>query len=425
MTSHRAVLHQLALYRDVHESRSEASCVLPAAKRIAVDSTLLLDLGHIRAENLAALIRGAAGRLTSVRMGNTKLHILGDFELVTDAVQSRSHQLEQFTCHAYCLAHPSQDRYARLGEALANAPRLSRLLVKDPSRSIPREWPITKVVLPILKSSRLLQLYLRIEFPQEEDARGQEELKKLLRACRESPSLREMFWKTPKRSGLFQQPHIDAFADLLRNNSTLQEVSLALIDPEASLAGLAQALKTNSSLKELICRCSEHSTSRHLEEELAAFSTVLREDNHTLENLFLYQSLDALDLSEEVRARCSAYEKELDFFLSLNQKGRSKLLGKGASSEDWVDAISKEDDVAVIFYYLRKNPALSFSSPVLAANVQERAHLRTGANAAEATTDALLSIAQSLEHNPSALSSEQLAALAAAMQRVQDHLPTR
>ena len=54
--------------------------------------------------------------------------------------------------------------------------------------------------------------------------------------------------------------------------------------------------------------------------------------------------------------------KVIEYNLALNQKGRAQLLTRGQESstptEDWLDAISDEDDFSILYYFLRKNPSL-------------------------------------------------------------------
>ena len=95
---------------------------------------------------------------------------------------------------------------------------------------------------------------------------------------------------------------------------------------------------------------------RFVQEELATFHSVLREDNCTLELLSTYFSFEGFDLSEEAKAQCQDHLDAIDFYLTLNQGGRAKLLA-GAPLDDWIDALSTTN-VSTIYYYLQKNPLL-------------------------------------------------------------------
>ena len=119
-------------------------------------------------------------------------------------------------------------------------------------------------------------------------------------------------------------------------------------------------------------------------EDINAFNNVLKNHNYTL----TYLRIESLHCSGDAASAAAQIQREeMEFYLNLNKMGRGRLLSTGqnniASTEEWMNVISDQNDLSVLFYFLRKNPSLCLPEKTPPASLPGAHHIEADGNGAQ------------------------------------------
>ena len=321
----------------------------------------------IEAKDLATLIAQAPGQMEEVVLSGVS--ILGDFSVVAAALNSPNmRNLKSFSMLSFPLP---EDALMLVGEAMSHLPELEIFEYINFAQN--QGQPIWQVLDPIVKNAtspvkRITVVGSRL--PREVDTAGKAELCSFFCACGKMVNLKSLEFGTEQN---LPKSAIESVATMIRESTSLAVVRVK-IGRSVRLGGIAAALKENKSLEKLSISTLRDSFHRPaaIINVLSAFHAVLAHDCFTLTALNI-ESLN-LGVSETgvnrgvIRGNAVpdlatlGHTESINFFVKLNMMGRRRLLGSGqdhnTSTEEWMDVISDEDDVSVIFYFLGKNPSL-------------------------------------------------------------------
>lgn len=150
--------------------------------------------------------------------------------------------------------------------------------------------------------------------------------------------------------------HCSALANLIRTTTTLECLTLDIIGQiyqnDKHIIMLAEALQANTSLKQLVFKCSDS-------KNFAA--KTLEEFGNLLESNFSLQMIHFESADGEIRE-----VPIISMYMKLNQRGRDELFQNDrAMREIWVEKILSfrdEDDLDCIYYLVSINPSLCEST---------------------------------------------------------------
>jgi len=157
--------------------------------------------------------------------------------------------------------------------------------------------------------------------------------------------------------GYHQSPLL---ANMLKENTTLEELSLSLNIPEENAdeccVEIIDAMSHNNVLRNFL---NDHwyKLEQHVLPQTKIRQNQMLQRNTTLEKFDLFQYDYDADESSLTDA-----ERQKNLLLRLNKAGRKRLVNVGAgSANDWIDVISHKevrDDLPSLFHLLRMNPSL-------------------------------------------------------------------
>ena len=377
------------------------------SKRFVLSQNLQVDFSEcdhltdsdkvIQADDLATLIAHAPGYLERVELN--KVSFLGDFTVVTTALVAPSVQkLRDFSLFS-CRIPPAD--MISLGKALAKLSMLEELYCLFPFGNTNHQpW---KILDPIVKnsSSPVKRISVsRFSLPRVNNDFETAQFCSFFTSCGSMVNLQELKFEP---HGSLEATAVAAVGQMMRETNSLRVLKITG-DRDVRLGEVAAALKENQSLTSLSIKITARESVFHRPapnmDDLSAFHDVLKRDCLTLTEL----TVDQLDLGvgsvqprffnrllgQNNRGPSPAVQEHLTgitFYLMLNKIGRNRLLASAEeylpSTDEWMDAISDQDDVSIIFYFLRKNPSLC---------LPEKAKPKDESSAQETTEEALQDI---------------------------------
>ena len=332
-----------------------------ANKRCLVASDLsivfsCLENNEIASSDLAFLVSNAPGYLQSFNINCGC--ITGDISGFLVALKSRKAQmLESFTFYKSCGI--SKGDMAKLGHALAQLPRLNTVILSFPTETTvvtlgETLLPLFKRMNSALKAISLFDFGVSPENPNE--------IKETLSLFGSYKNLENLTLEPLEN---FDSATLHCVAKMMRACSSLRSLSIRVM-ADMDLSEIAHAMRECPSMTYLSIDTprSRGESSEIALANFSAFSSVLREDCFKMLRFNLMSS-DYLCFfgTGALAGGILTCISEICHFLMLNKLGRGKLLVKGTSgdmptTDDWFGVISDEDDVSVVYYFLRKNPSL-------------------------------------------------------------------
>ncbi|CAB9507551.1 expressed unknown protein [Seminavis robusta] len=157
---------------------------------------------------------------------------------------------------------------------------------------------------------------------------------------------------------------MEAVAQMIRHNTSLVRVRL-VINSEMNLSSIARALCCNTTLRQLKCWTSNHSTPVDYS-DLETFLKVMQYHNFTLTTLQAKPLNWIWKKSSKEAKQVVGLVDELNFYCDLNHyrnkdgvSFRKILLGEDANTEDLVAAVAgKRPALSTVFYFLQLKPSL-------------------------------------------------------------------
>lgn len=323
---------------------------------------LVIDYGRancriLEASDLASLIRHFPGRLALISLANVRV-VVGTSTTGTDLTLlealANCRFLKSFELHSASLEEIDA---IDLGSSLARLPLLGTFSVRG------GEVPFFPAVARILQApTHALHEVSLTQFSTYDDDTNDHlfegrELEDFFEAAAASTTLKSLVFCPYSQQGALPtapQQQESLVANLIQQSSTLASLTLCL-HPRTDLRSVAAALRHNTCLEELVIQRAWALVPPSVpEQEAKAFHTTLQEYNTTL------QKLRVTSLQRTSNQVCRAHWDATAFYLTLNRMGRKRLLGtaKPASTSEWIQAISFQEDPSIVYWFLRRNPSL-------------------------------------------------------------------
>lgn len=296
------------------------------------------------AANLAALLNNSPD-LKDIRMYHVGLE--GDLQPVLEA-------LRQCTRLQFFLAQCCHFNPAQMASTLAELPLLEHLIIVGHYFSEGGEAgriPMAGVTRLLSRNTlKVLELNPMGSFASIEDAAS------FFEAVNHSTNLKSLWCLSE-----FTDAYVKLVECMIRENNSLTNFKIS-IAPGVSLLPIAKALAVNTNLLGLDIKLE----ATPVVSDLECFHEVMETSNYTLKKL---QVAKETQWSDEDNTYVPIYQdkkvkeaaEKLDFYLSLNRAGRHLLLAdrdQAATPDDWLDAIADNQDLSVVFYFVRRNPFL-------------------------------------------------------------------
>ena len=224
--------------------------------------------------------------------------------------------------------------------ALASAPKLKQVYITAAaavSSFSPSLAFSSSVLERLCHSTSLKELGLwKFEFPETQVEQNIEPLCLMAPAIAQSNTLKTLQFGRCEIS----KASDGALGQMLLENTSLEELDVHLnSSKESSLVATARALESNRTLKQLKLGLLSR------ENQLALV--------HMVRNNYCLETCRLLDADDDLSAK-------IDFYISLNRKGRQQLLTNEKTIGDWAEFFAKDArrDLSTIFYYLSMRPGM-------------------------------------------------------------------
>ena len=300
-------------------------------------------VGSIQAPDLLTLIRQPRGvHLTVIEF--SKLKIEGDFSLVTQAMSNLRH----LTSITLWLNEHSHDETHAMLKALGQNPELVQFTLNCRDSQNVSIWEENTLVDLVRQAKKLNMIW--IQSAGAHRGLGESEIStegEFIAACLDLKNLARLYL-LPRRSSPTLHPELASVCKTV----PLQLKTLVLrVMAGWNLSVFANSLTELHSLEKFNIKRANLMLPRIVEEEVEAFCSAL-EKSTTLKVL----SMDwHMDLQVSLSEGCREKHKRLQFLLLINSRGRVP-----SSVNDWMKRVTDEDDISVIYFYLRRNPLLCF-----------------------------------------------------------------
>ena len=257
------------------------------------------------------------------------------------------------------------------GKLISQAPQLEEFVL-----NYAHPEAIEQILLPVMAKhkSYLRCIHAVVPHCSKQSLLERTSFQAFIHACMQCATLREIALHSSRKAGDFAPDQVELVAQLIRQ-SNLRKLSFRVGRRSTSLKSWALALENNETLQELLVRSYGEPVPVAVKfmEEVSAFRNALFK-NTTLKRLVVQDwTTDRWDLDALYNPFKLAQKKGLPeestkdlaavyFCLRLNNTGRDKILAwKEAvpACKTWLVAtVANEDDLSVVYYYLRHNPSV-------------------------------------------------------------------
>ena len=310
----------------------------------------------LQASDVAMLIHSLPGNVTAISVNG--VNMVGNVSIFLDAVACISETLTTFRLSLHFKTTISSTNVLSIGTALARAPNLqfcqldldSDIEAWDALLSIV-ERPNSKLLSIAIKGQNLLS----------------PDSTRFLTAC---STLKHIFALTVEHNNTLRAHDVTAIATLIAQSTSLKSLQLRSNEDEVSLAGIAEALKTNRTLRSLTIQHRYfQNRGSPIMEDCVAFQEMLRDRNFTLTKLDIHSIYPSADSAISVDA--------IEFYLELNSLCRERLMAPSedgqakiaSTDDDWMEVISNQFNLSIVYYFLRRNPSLCLAEKIAPAVV--------------------------------------------------------
>ena len=279
--------------------------------------------------------------LWDLKLAVNNLNHAMDFERLKSSLEGHP-TLQKFTLYNCQLKQDISCTLDPLLHALATAPNLKQVYITAAAVASSASSAVTfscSALEHLCQSTSLQELGLwkfNFLYSQEQESKDGEPLCLMAPAIAQSNAMKTFEFGRCKVSSAGDE----ALGQMLRVNTSLEELDINLYSSqECNLVATAKALETNTTLKRLKLWGL---LSRKNQEALV----------HMIRNNYVLETCRLLDADRDVSAL-------IDFFISLNRKGRQKLLLNEQTVGDWINYFVEDGGhLDSIYYYLSMKPGL-------------------------------------------------------------------
>lgn len=313
-----------------------------ANKKVAhcKDSMLWIHNCSIQVDDLLTLIRQPTGAHL-IHVDWRILTIRGDFSLATEAVANHCHP---GTFNLWLKGHSHDESHAMV-KAVGRNPKLrSFTLVGREAQDI-SFWDENTLVGLVEQAKDLYKVH--IESVRAPDHFKEDEIstaRQFLSACLKLKNLTHLQLLPTRQYHTLPSELAAMFSTVPHKLTTLE----LRVSGGWDFSLLANSLTETHSLENLKVKRSDGLVMSVLEKEIEAFGSAL-EICTTLKEL----SMD-WRIHPNVSKSCHEAHRRINFLLRVNTKGRIP------TADDWMDRVADEDNISLIYFYLRQNPLLCF-----------------------------------------------------------------
>ena len=262
----------------------------------------------------------------------------------------------------------SAENLKRWGKAMSQVPHLEEIIFEHARNEV-----IQSILIPVVENCKhLKRIHAAVRHMSDYDLLESTTFPAFINTCMEASTLREISLQSSRISVDFTADQVELVAQLIRQ-SNLRKLSFRVGRRSTSLRSWALALRENETLQELEVRSSKEPGPVQFQ-EVSAFRNSLFEKNSTLKRLIVDDwttdrwNLDALYNPFKLAAKkglpeeCTKHLAAIYFLLRLNNTGRDKIMAweeAAPSSKKWLIATAaNENDLSVVYFYLRRNPSV-------------------------------------------------------------------